>query len=46
MALDGYRPADFYRAWDAGLLAPLDLRDCVERHIEARLNAGATVDRG
>ena len=46
MALDGYLPADFYRTWDAGLLAPLDLRSRVERHIDARLNAGATVDRG
>jgi len=39
MGRHGFGPADFYGAWDAGLLSCLELRDRVERHLTARLMA-------
>lgn len=38
MGREGYRPDDFYGAWDAGFLPAAELRGRVERHIERRLN--------
>jgi hypothetical protein len=35
----GFTSADFYRAWDEGLLHPRELRDVVEAELTARLNA-------
>lgn len=42
MARHGFRPSDFYEAWDVGLLSCLELRDQVERHLSARLMAART----
>jgi hypothetical protein len=36
MALTGFSPSAFYRAWDAGLLTCADLRQRVERHLGDR----------
>lgn len=38
MAPDGYRPAEFYEAWDRGQLSRAELLVRVERALEARLN--------
>ena len=36
MASEGFTPADFYVAWDVGLLNQIDLRIQVEQHLVAR----------
>jgi hypothetical protein len=45
LARHGFRPADFYRAWDNGLIRPATLLRLIDRHLTARALGRRVVPR-